>query len=134
MWAPPPATLAGRLRKAVAHSADPQTGRLLREQTRRFERLTDRPAVRAMLCTDQHYPESFPDLLPRLRFGSCPPAPAKTASIMDRKSVRSEEHTSELQSLMRISYAVFCLKKKIINTLLLIQELNRTNITTRIIT
>src|SRR3546814_6279943 len=28
-------------------------------------------------------------------------------------SVRSEEHTSELQSLMRISYAVFCLKKKI---------------------
>src|SRR3546814_1896716 len=30
---------------------------------------------------------------------------------------RSEEHTSELQSLMRISYAVFCLKKKHINTL-----------------
>src|SRR3546814_2019379 len=32
------------------------------------------------------------------------------------KSVRSEEHTSELQSLMRISYAVFCLKKKNITT------------------
>src|SRR3546814_6409289 len=29
---------------------------------------------------------------------------------------RSEEHTSELQSLMRISYAVFCLKKKTITT------------------
>src|SRR3546814_6723325 len=29
-----------------------------------------------------------------------------------RHSLRSEEHTSELQSLMRISYAVFCLKKK----------------------
>src|SRR3546814_3879675 len=29
-----------------------------------------------------------------------------------RPSARSEEHTSELQSLMRISYAVFCLKKK----------------------
>src|SRR3546814_7948697 len=29
-----------------------------------------------------------------------------------RHGVRSEEHTSELQSLMRISYAVFCLKKK----------------------
>src|SRR3546814_2653652 len=28
---------------------------------------------------------------------------------------RSEEHTSELQSLMRISYAVFCLKKKMLN-------------------
>src|SRR3546814_6716477 len=31
-------------------------------------------------------------------------------------SLRSEEHTSELQSLMRISYAVFCLKKKTKNT------------------
>src|SRR3546814_2761828 len=30
--------------------------------------------------------------------------------------IRSEEHTSELQSLMRISYAVFCLKKKNKNT------------------
>src|SRR3546814_4264174 len=30
---------------------------------------------------------------------------------------RSEEHTSELQSLMRISYAVFCLKKKQIHTI-----------------
>src|SRR3546814_10477901 len=29
------------------------------------------------------------------------------------EAARSEEHTSELQSLMRISYAVFCLKKKI---------------------
>src|SRR3546814_7858118 len=29
-----------------------------------------------------------------------------------RSDLRSEEHTSELQSLMRISYAVFCLKKK----------------------
>src|SRR3546814_8952947 len=29
-----------------------------------------------------------------------------------RYAIRSEEHTSELQSLMRISYAVFCLKKK----------------------
>src|SRR3546814_6213782 len=33
-----------------------------------------------------------------------------------RNSIRSEEHTSELQSLMRISYAVFCLKKKKYNT------------------
>src|SRR3546814_4307108 len=34
---------------------------------------------------------------------------------ISRYSMRSEEHTSELQSLMRISYAVFCLKKKIHN-------------------
>src|SRR3546814_10043038 len=40
---------------------------------------------------------------------------------------RSEEHTSELQSLMRISYAVFCLKKKIYTK----QLNNVTNIQTR---
>src|SRR3546814_5712976 len=41
---------------------------------------------------------------------TCAPAKAgaRTASLRQR----SEEHTSELQSLMRISYAVFCLKKK----------------------
>src|SRR3546814_7424768 len=32
--------------------------------------------------------------------------------LASRRTQRSEEHTSELQSLMRISYAVFCLKKK----------------------
>src|SRR3546814_1584161 len=36
--------------------------------------------------------------------------PASGCEMMAK--VRSEEHTSELQSLMRISYAVFCLKKK----------------------
>src|SRR3546814_10308201 len=35
------------------------------------------------------------------------------ADILQHQYVRSEEHTSELQSLMRLSYAVFCLKKKI---------------------
>src|SRR3546814_8731904 len=35
-----------------------------------------------------------------------------TAKAVDLPDLRSEEHTSELQSLMRISYAVFCLKKK----------------------
>src|SRR3546814_9465278 len=38
--------------------------------------------------------------------------PGKATEIL----VRSEEHTSELQSLMRISYAVFCLKKKTTHT------------------
>src|SRR3546814_9044258 len=38
------------------------------------------------------------------------------AGRADHRHVRSEEHTSELQSLMRISYAVFCLKKKKQNT------------------
>src|SRR3546814_3024661 len=40
-------------------------------------------------------------------------SPTADARMTYRASVkRSEEHTSELQSLMRISYAVFCLKKK----------------------
>src|SRR3546814_4486012 len=39
-------------------------------------------------------------------------APFVPDSGEGRWTVRSEEHTSELQSLMRISYAVFCLKKK----------------------
>src|SRR3546814_1244934 len=35
-----------------------------------------------------------------------------TVAVDKTVGIRSEEHTSELQSLMRISYAVFCLKKK----------------------
>src|SRR3546814_6184341 len=37
---------------------------------------------------------------------------AESAALYRALRLRSEEHTSELQSLMRISYAVFCLKKK----------------------
>src|SRR3546814_5475240 len=48
--------------------------------------------------------------------GADPEAPTRREIIDRRKDavaeIRSEEHTSELQSLMRISYAVFCLKKK----------------------
>src|SRR3546814_8422019 len=41
----------------------------------------------------------------------------RTAALVEPAiGCRSEEHTSELQSLMRISYAVFCLKKKKIKT------------------
>src|SRR3546814_2583417 len=36
----------------------------------------------------------------------------RSCNVPLARSTRSEEHTSELQSLMRISYAVFCLKKK----------------------
>src|SRR3546814_2529379 len=44
---------------------------------------------------------------------SRPTAKAVAASWLERPKIcRSEEHTSELQSLMRISYAVFCLTKK----------------------
>src|SRR3546814_1043212 len=40
------------------------------------------------------------------------PASVQTLNNFGYSLLRSEEHTSELQSLMRISYAVFCLKKK----------------------
>src|SRR3546814_8066811 len=40
------------------------------------------------------------------------PAPGPPTRAVLRRPSRSEEHTSELQSLMRTSYAVFCLKKK----------------------
>src|SRR3546814_3320510 len=72
----------------------------------------------------------------RLRRAASPPAPVGAASAASSTAVsaeikssrlkpllqeltpeRSEEHTSELQSLMRISYAVFFLKKKNIKTL-----------------
>src|SRR3546814_7152253 len=42
-----------------------------------------------------------------------PGGPASRMSTVGNSVARSEEHTSELTSLMRISYAVFCLKKKI---------------------
>src|SRR3546814_1326585 len=41
-----------------------------------------------------------------------PSGPSRALSGTHTPVKRSEEHTSELQSLMRISYAVFCLKKK----------------------
>src|SRR3546814_7427829 len=44
--------------------------------------------------------------------GEMPPGATAAAQDCARPLLRSEEHTSELQSLMRISYAVFCLKKK----------------------
>src|SRR3546814_4913311 len=55
---------------------------------------------------------SIPDDHPRSWKGpEMPETPPETPKVT-RKTARSEEHTSELQSLMRISYAVFCLKKK----------------------
>src|SRR3546814_18312687 len=50
--------------------------------------------------------------LPAERDNCLPYAARELELLRPRVIVRSEEHTSELQSLMRISYAVFCLKKK----------------------
>src|SRR3546814_2654436 len=49
-------------------------------------------------------------------FGSPDGVLPRLSRVARTAAGRSEEHTSELQSLMRISYAVFCLKKKTNNT------------------
>src|SRR3546814_2137276 len=63
----------------------------------------------------QHFLPPLPDD-PRplmVQFASITTRPfAELQGILGERKARSEEHTSELQSLMRISYAVFCLKKK----------------------
>src|SRR3546814_7832968 len=61
--------------------------------------------VGSMFETDEE--RGFAHLLEHLTFRGSEHIPDGEA-----KRIRSEEHTSELQSLMRISYAVFCLKKK----------------------
>src|SRR3546814_4565527 len=54
---------------------------------------------------------SMVNVLPRLTESAIVVIPADRTEVL-LATLRSEEHTSELQSLMRISYAVFCLKKK----------------------
>src|SRR3546814_1511385 len=61
---------------------------------------------------------------------SGPSAKSCVASLrcFSSQSARSEEHTSELQSLMRISYAVFCLKKKTQHHTTLVEIQHKLNI------
>src|SRR3546814_6643773 len=80
------------------------------------------PAPTRRLCVDRHYLLCARRGALRLEVDgttwSLPPARAALIragipiEVSIPQPVRSEEHTSELQSLMRISYAVFCLKKK----------------------
>src|SRR3546814_7394564 len=66
--------------------------------------------------TARDQPARFCGLLWRRTAKACmysrPPILYVSMSAYASTACRSEEHTSELQSLMRISYAVFCLKKK----------------------
>src|SRR3546814_5693202 len=52
------------------------------------------------------------DVWSLVRYAPGKEPPLNREYYTDYRDCRSEEHTSELQSLMRISYAVFCLKKK----------------------
>src|SRR3546814_2195929 len=75
-----------------------------------------RPARRAQVRSMRHGRARGNGHEQRTRLRTCAnlPCPSSIAVIAmpSFDIVRSEEHTSELQSLMRISYAVFCLKKK----------------------
>src|SRR3546814_6687657 len=60
-------------------------------------------------------PDSVNDVPISAPANAAPNAAPAAAPVTETRGTRSEEHTSELQSLLRISYAVFCLKNKIIN-------------------
>src|SRR3546814_1313323 len=84
------------------------------QSSRRYN--CSRGLASARLPQAQKLPHSFPqqDLgLPLPHNRSCRLSAPRNKGLSCRVQARSEEHTSELQSLMRISYAVFCLKKKI---------------------
>src|SRR3546814_3124956 len=68
-----------------------------------------RPAAVGIQLLQQRQPERRP---PALEPEDRTPHRRQGQQAVRRSHRRSEEHTSELQSLMRISYAVFCLKKK----------------------
>src|SRR3546814_3398668 len=70
-----------------------------------------RPPVHSTQYSTKSVPTSAP---PCQKPQAKPPSTNSVSAIVNHgiEDFRSEEHTSELQSLMRISYAVFCLKKK----------------------
>src|SRR3546814_10536659 len=78
-----------------------------RHALRLFHAFSEASAAQQGLTPQQHQA-----LLAIRAAGSGPPTIGDVARRLMLKPHRSEEHTSELQSLMRISYAVFCLKKK----------------------
>src|SRR3546814_2188901 len=81
------------------------------------EQLMQHPAAQAMRGEGKTVAEIREELAQHAaRDASILPAlVGGAAGAFGAERLRSEEHTSELQSLMRISYAVFCLKKKIKN-------------------
>src|SRR3546814_9072312 len=105
--------------RAVIHYStdlfEAQTIRILRQ---RFERFLDAALAEpdTLLGELPLLPESERAMLALWNQTAVPypretPIHALIEAQIDRTPSRSEEHTSELQSLMRISYAVFCLKK-----------------------
>src|SRR3546814_5505075 len=73
-----------------------------------------RPTTRKTTSTDSGHGDALVRsmVVDPVDAGSASAGKPRLGSADRRNRARSEEHTSELQSLMRISYAVFCLKKK----------------------
>src|SRR3546814_1359331 len=72
----------------------------------------ERPAPEPTRCSEMYEYRSVRDPAAGNRSRRDPPRLSGSPVPASAACPRSEEHTSELQSLMRISYAVFCLKKK----------------------
>src|SRR3546814_1885643 len=104
MTGPSPAALPDMMEKAVARMdriyTDALTAGVLKTDTYLvLEKPVEREDLPEEIATDE-------DILPSEIDASVPAAPA--AGVQSFTVQRSEEHTPELQSLMRISYAVFC--------------------------
>src|SRR3546814_9601827 len=87
-------------------------GKLIRAATRGDGLVGEDVTANARTIRDipQQLPQGAPDIF-EVR-GEVYMAKADFAALNERQADRSEEHTSDIQSLMRNSYAVFCLKKK----------------------
>src|SRR3546814_2652169 len=92
-WMPAAGSATLVLTRRINLALENEIASVLAVEDARFDAMTnnDVDALQLLLADDLHYVHSN--------------------GVVEGKA-RSEEHTSELQSLMRISYAVFCLKKK----------------------
>src|SRR3546814_4952853 len=100
---------AGMSGGIVAHYFDDKAG-LLAATMRSLAQDLLRETVKRLKAAET--PEQRIDAVILANFSDAQNEPENVSAWLAFWAERSEEHTSELQSLMRISYAVFCLKKK----------------------
>src|SRR3546814_5781745 len=113
-------TASARKRCGRRRAPEPRTGchcaRGNESPASRFTELEPDSAAQAIVAQDRSISHQRKKTVSGSRTTQAPTAPAFPIPYSPFPllfaSIRSEEHTSELQSLMRISYAVFCLKKK----------------------
>src|SRR3546814_10712054 len=120
---PPTARLSGTLGNVRYHTSTvpDRGGRALRRDTLVSESLPVRRSVKysdmrqvdfvEALATDGRTCEADPKRIRETAWSALTAMGNSRIDSPETGSMRSEEHTSELQSLMRISYAVFCLKQ-----------------------